>query len=102
MKFTFDESGETVECHIYLWDYRTKIVVSDIDGTISKTDVFGQLMPALNQTWIHDGVVRMFNKIGNNGYEIVYLTARAIVQYNQTRSYLFTFVKEGTSHINKG
>lgn len=62
-KFTLDETGETVECGIYLWDYRTKIVVSDIDGTITKTDVFGQLMPALNQTWIHDGVVRMFNKI---------------------------------------
>jgi phosphatidate phosphatase LPIN len=93
-KFTLDDTGETVECRIYLWGYKTKIVVSDIDGTITKTDVFGQLMPALNQTWIHDGVVRMFNKIENNGYEIVYLTARAIVQYEQKRSFLFNFVKE--------
>lgn len=68
VKFTLDETGETVECHIFLWDYKTKIVVSDIDGTITKTDVFGQLMPVFNHSWIHDSVVKMFNKIERNGY----------------------------------
>lgn len=52
-------------------------------------------MPVFNQSWIHENVVKMFNKIERNGYEIVYLTARAIVQYNQTREFLFNFVKEG-------
>lgn len=51
-------------------------------------------MPVFNNSWIHEGVVKLFNKIEQNGYEIVYLTARAIVQYKQTRDFLFNFVKD--------
>lgn len=40
----FSIGGNTLECRIFLWDYKTKIVVSDIDGTITTSDVFGQLM----------------------------------------------------------
>ncbi|CAH8565037.1 unnamed protein product [Heterobilharzia americana] len=37
-------------CFIYLWDSSDKIVISDIDGTITKSDWLGQLMPLVG--WI--------------------------------------------------
>lgn len=43
-KFSIAGSNTPLECRIYLWDYKTKIVISDIDGTITTSDVFGQLM----------------------------------------------------------
>jgi phosphatidate phosphatase LPIN len=41
----FSIAGNTpLECRIFLWNYKTKLVISDIDGTITTSDVFGQLM----------------------------------------------------------
>ena len=28
---------------IYLWDYRSKLIISDIDGTVTKSDILGHL-----------------------------------------------------------
>jgi phosphatidate phosphatase PAH1 len=32
---------KTISARIYLWDYTTKIVISDVDGTVTKSDVRG-------------------------------------------------------------
>ena len=34
-------------CHVYLWHHSDKIVISDIDGTITKSDVLGHILPAI-------------------------------------------------------
>lgn len=73
---------------IYLWDPDTKIVVSDIDGTITKTDVFGQILPHLGKDWTHSGIVDLLANVKANGYEMLYLTARAIGQADLTRDFL--------------
>ncbi|CAF4442118.1 unnamed protein product, partial [Rotaria magnacalcarata] len=33
------------ESNIFLFDHKTKFVISDIDGTITKSDVFGHIFP---------------------------------------------------------
>lgn len=71
---------------IFLWDYTEKIVISDIDGTITKSDIAGQLL----NNYIHLGVTKLFNAIYQRNYKIVYLTARAIGQYSQTTKFLET------------
>lgn len=60
---------------IYLYSYNDKIVVSDIDGTITKSDALGMLLPAVGAGtgWTHDGVARLYNKITANNYKFVYL-----------------------------
>ena len=58
---------------IYFWNFNDKIVVSDIDGTITKSDFFGFL---LKNKWCQSGVVKLFNKIENNLYKLIYLSAR--------------------------
>lgn len=73
---------------IYLWQYNDKIVISDIDGTITKSDVLGQLLPMLGKDWAQSGVASLFTKIYQNGYKFLYLSARAIGQSSVTRGYL--------------
>uniref|UniRef100_A0A158QDV2 Acyl-CoA-binding domain-containing protein 6 n=1 Tax=Hymenolepis diminuta TaxID=6216 RepID=A0A158QDV2_HYMDI len=81
----------TAVCHakIYLWRWDEKIVVSDVDGTITKSDFLGHVIPALfNSDYGHDGVAELYSKVAENGYKFVYLTARAVSQADTTRSYL--------------
>lgn len=80
----------TTRClsHVYVWKWTDKIVVSDIDGTITRSDVLGQLLPMVGKDWSQGGVVQLYNRIAANGYKFVYLSARAIGQAQITRDYL--------------
>ena len=71
-----------------MWDYQKKIIISDVDGTITKSDVRGHIMPRIGVDWAQKGVVELFNKVHENGYALVYLTARSLSQISSTRSYL--------------
>ena len=79
---------------IFLWDYRTKIVISDVDGTITRSDVMGHVMPRFGNDWSHHGIADLFTKISGNGYQFIYLTARAIGQAETTRAYIYSLRQE--------
>jgi len=81
-------------CHIYLWHHADKVVISDIDGTITKSDVLGHILPVIGRDWAQSGVTKLFTKINNNSYKIMYLSARAIGQASITKDYLQS-VKQG-------
>ncbi|KEP63819.1 UNVERIFIED_CONTAM: LNS2 (Lipin/Ned1/Smp2) protein [Hammondia hammondi] len=87
---------------IYLWPQYPKIVISDVDGTITRSDVLGQLMPIVGRDWSHDGVAELFTKIKKAGYLILYLTARAIGQADATRDYLFGLTQQQTNKLPDG
>ena len=76
------------KCHIYLWHHTDKVVISDIDGTITKSDVLGHILPVIGNDWALSGVAQLFSKIRKNGYQIMYLSARAIGQASITKDYL--------------
>ncbi|CAF1175683.1 unnamed protein product [Adineta steineri] len=78
----------TVESNIFFFDHMTKFVISDIDGTVTKSDVLGHIIPLLGGDWSHDGIAEFFNAIQENGYQFIYLSARAIGQSQITRNYL--------------
>lgn len=95
------------KCNVFRWRYDDKIVISDIDGTITKydthlytvivyshiasvilnfnvslfrSDVLGHIFPLVGKDWAQSGVAQLFTKIKNNGYQLLYLSARAIGQ----------------------
>ena len=84
----------SVTAWIYLWDYRTQIVVSDIDGTITRSNVLGHVLPKVNRDWSQKGVCQLFSKVRDRGYEVLYLTSRAIGQASSTRTYLSSLRQE--------
>ena len=65
-----------------------QVVISDIDGTITKSDVLGHILPAIGHDWAQSGVAQLFSKISRNGYHMMYLSARAIGQATITKDYL--------------
>ena len=85
---------QTLKSSIYLWTYNSKIVISDVDGTITRSDVLGQVLPILGRDWTHEGVTELFTKIINQGYKIIYLTSRAIGQSTMTKNYLDSLIQE--------
>ncbi|KAG8068398.1 hypothetical protein GUJ93_ZPchr0005g16363 [Zizania palustris] len=86
---------QQVEAHIYLWKWNAKIVISDVDGTITRSDVLGQVMPLVGRDWSQSGVARLFSAIKENGYQLLFLSARAIVQAYLTKNFLFNLKQDG-------
>ncbi|KAM3663793.1 phosphatidate phosphatase LPIN3 [Ammospiza maritima maritima] len=76
------------EATIYLWNWNEKVVISDIDGTITRSDALGHILPQLGKDWTHPGIVKLFNKIHLNGYKFLYCSARAIGMAHITKGYL--------------
>ncbi|KAH9850822.1 LNS2-domain-containing protein [Lenzites betulinus] len=73
---------------LFVWDYTDSVVVSDIDGTITKSDALGHVFTMIGRDWTHMGVAKLYTDICRNGYKILYLTSRAIGQADSTREYL--------------
>ena len=47
----------------YLLDNETKIIISDVDGTITKEDVMGHVMYAIHQDYTQRDIVKMYNRL---------------------------------------
>ncbi|XP_072320840.1 phosphatidate phosphatase LPIN1-like isoform X2 [Eucyclogobius newberryi] len=88
----------TCRCNgtIYLWNWDDKIVISDIDGTITRSDTLGHILPTLGKDWTHQGIARLYNKVSLNGYKYMYCSARAIGMADMTRGYLNWVNERGT------
>ncbi|KAD5803156.1 hypothetical protein E3N88_14516 [Mikania micrantha] len=91
---------QKVDAHIYLWKWNARIVISDVDGTITKSDVLGQFMPLVGKDWTQSGVARLFSAIKENGYQLLFLSARAIVQAYLTRNFLINLKQDGKALPN--
>ncbi|XP_061569956.1 phosphatidate phosphatase LPIN2-like isoform X2 [Cololabis saira] len=81
---------------IYLWNWDDKVIISDIDGTITKSDVFGQILPQLGKDWTHRGIAKLYHSVHENGYKFLYCSARAIGMADMTRGYLHWVNDRGT------
>ncbi|KAI8149817.1 Lipin/Ned1/Smp2-domain-containing protein [Fennellomyces sp. T-0311] len=91
----------TCMAQIFYWDYDIQIVISDIDGTITKSDALGHVFNFIGKDWTHTGVAKLYTDITNNGYHILYLTSRAIGQADYTRDYLKR-VEQGKHQLPAG
>ncbi|CAD5226071.1 unnamed protein product [Bursaphelenchus okinawaensis] len=88
-------------CHIYLLKWSERLVISDIDGTITRSDVLGHVIPAIGGTWAHAGVAELYTRIKTNGYRMVYLSSRAIGQSHYTKTYLQS-IAQGSKMLPDG
>jgi phosphatidate phosphatase LPIN len=84
----FISGNQTVQSFIHLFNWNIRLVISDIDGTITRSDVLGHVLPPFGVDWSHPGVTRLFSNIADNGYQFVYLSSRSIAQSGITRAFL--------------
>ena len=92
---SFTVNKATCSACIYFWKHDVHIVISDIDGTITKSDAMGHLMNMVGRDWTHAGVAKLYTDIAQNGYNILYLTSRSVGQADTTRNYLWGIAQDG-------
>lgn len=93
MSFTVNRA--TCSAKMFLWKHETPVVISDIDGTITKSDALGHVLNMIGRDWTHSGIAKLYNDISANGYNIMYLTSRSVGQSDNTRAYLAGIAQEG-------
>jgi len=93
MSFTVNRA--TCQAYMYLWRHDVPIVISDIDGTITKSDALGHVFNMIGRDWTHIGVAKLYTDIVNNGYNIMYLTSRSVGLADTTRAFLNSVSQEG-------
>lgn len=101
IRFVLASRTAQLRCRIFLWSNDSKIVISDVDGTITRSDLLGHLLPAVGRDWSQVGVAGLYSQIAKNGYKMLYLTARPIGQASQTRDFLHN-VTQGTARLPNG
>lgn len=93
-EISFSVNKATCTAFMYVWKHDVPIVISDIDGTITKSDALGHVLTMIGRDWTHLGVAKLYTDIAANGYHLLYLTSRAVGQADTTRNYLNGIVQD--------
>lgn len=65
-----------------------KIIISDLDGTLTKSDFYGMVNNIISRNHIHNGYIEFIEKVHENGYQVVWLTMRSISMYTLSKNYI--------------
>ena len=68
----------------YTFKPQFRVIISDVDGTITKSDIFGHILPRFNIHYSHSGIAELYTHLYQKGYILVYLTSRNIGQAKNT------------------
>eukprot|EP01064_Diplonema_japonicum_P013140 TRINITY_DN20552_c0_g1_i2.p1 TRINITY_DN20552_c0_g1~~TRINITY_DN20552_c0_g1_i2.p1 ORF type:complete len:510 (+),score=71.32 TRINITY_DN20552_c0_g1_i2:47-1531(+) len=79
---------QVLYCRAYLVPHDKKIVISDVDGTITKSNVGGQIAGFLKKDFSHSGIAKFYSDLNSEGHQVIYLTSRPITSNNSTRDYI--------------
>ena len=86
---------EPVKAYIFEFSPQDKIIISDIDGTITKSDIMGQVYSRMGKDYTHPGIAKLFQSIAENNYKFIYLSARPITMSQLTREYINSVYQDG-------
>ena len=54
--------------------------MSDLDGTVTRSDVLGHMLPRVGLDWSHGGIAKLYANVERQGYKLIYLSSRSIAQ----------------------
>ena len=91
-------SQKLLQCYLFYYPYvhQRRIVISDIDGTITKSDVLGHILTRFSIDWTHKGIAKLYKTIFDRGYIIIYISSRNCGLYDTTREYLDSIYQDET------
>ena len=82
----------------YMWDVESKIVVFDIDGTLTISDVRGYIETVYLQiyTYVHEGAAELMRLLEEaTGVHFLYLTSRPLMHRDETRKFIDECTQNG-------
>eukprot|EP00535_Pseudo-nitzschia_heimii_P004857 CAMPEP_0197186406 /NCGR_PEP_ID=MMETSP1423-20130617/13854_1 /TAXON_ID=476441 /ORGANISM="Pseudo-nitzschia heimii, Strain UNC1101" /LENGTH=428 /DNA_ID=CAMNT_0042637717 /DNA_START=196 /DNA_END=1482 /DNA_ORIENTATION=- len=91
------------QAYIFLWSSSDSLVVSDIDGTITKSNARGILGTIISQQYgkvCHVGICQLLSRLSSTS-QVVYVTSRPLTLANQTRKFLSS-LKQGNEMLPEG
>jgi phosphatidate phosphatase LPIN len=89
------QGPKTAAATLFLWPPGARLVVSDVDGTVTKSDLLGHVLPTLGGDWTHPGLAQLYRRVEAHGLRFVYLSSRPIGQAPVTRDYLQRIDQDG-------
>jgi len=80
----------TASAYLFLWKSHYRIVIVDIDGTITKSSARGVWHTVINENfeYVHLGICQFFQQVATENTRVLYLTARNIDMAQATRRLL--------------
>jgi LNS2 (Lipin/Ned1/Smp2) len=81
-------SGSTADFSVFLYDRTDKIVIMDVDGTVTRSDIRGYVESVYFgiYDYTHDGIVAFLNSLSDScNCHVLYLTSRPISHLKETR-----------------
>lgn len=87
-EISFKLESVSLESDIFLYESHDRIIISDLDGTMTKTDITGILSNFREIRYLHEGYDIFIRALFNKGYKIVWITMRSISLYNFTKKYI--------------
>lgn len=83
-----DGTRKVMNATIYYVRNVDKLIISDIDGTITRSDMRGHIFNAIGRDWSQVGVTKIYTELRKRGYHFLYLTSRSIEAAQGTREYI--------------
>jgi phosphatidate phosphatase PAH1 len=78
---------------VYLFESSDRLVVSDVDGTLTKSDVQGMYNNYHGNDYLHDNYANLMQTIHSQGYKVVWMTMRSLPMYNMSKEYIRKYVQ---------
>eukprot|EP01080_Neovahlkampfia_damariscottae_P010129 gene10129-2548_t len=84
----FSDGNYSCEGKMYYFKSSDSVIISDIDGTVTRSDMRGHIYSSMQKDYTHAGCSKLFSKIVKNGYKLIYLTARPVSMIKETKRYI--------------
>jgi len=89
------QGPKTIIALLYLWTTDIRVVISDVDGTVTSSDLLGHVLPSIGRDWTHPGLARLYSSIAIHGLQFLYLSSRPIGEAPLTRKTLQMIEQDG-------
>ena len=100
MRFHAKELDCNANFNLFNWDLNTPVIVCDIDGTLTRSDVRGYVETVYFNTYsyVHQGAVKLVKSLESDlNCNVMYLTTRPIEHQHETKSFLDGLEQDGTT-----
>ena len=78
----FEMENTSLQAEIYLYSCNDKLLISDFDGTATKSDVRGFIHNFKGKDYLHEGYAELLCRADRQGYKVVWLTMRSLPLYS--------------------
>lgn len=89
----FKHHNSVLNAEVYLYDSTDKLIVSDFDGTLTKSDIKGLYSNLKQVDYLHDDYSNLMGALYESGYKVVWMTMRSLPLYSMTKEYARKYLK---------